>query len=45
MLYGVDRSTIIRAAGEIRPLLGARGFAVPGQPGPRLTTLAAAQDL
>ena len=32
-LYGVDRSTITRAVGEIRPLLAARGFAVPGEPG------------
>jgi hypothetical protein len=38
--YGVHRSTITRAAGEIRPLLAARGFAVPGQPGLRLRTLA-----
>jgi len=40
VFYGVDRSTITRAAGEIRPLLAARGFAVPGQPGLRLKTLA-----
>jgi hypothetical protein len=39
-LYGVGRSTITRAIGEIRPLLAARGFAVPGEPGPRLKTLA-----
>jgi hypothetical protein len=32
VFYGVDRSTITRAAGEIRPLLARRGFAVPGQP-------------
>ena len=38
--YGVHRSTITRAVGEIRPLLAARGFAVPGQPGLRLRTLA-----
>ena len=31
VLYGVDRSTITRAVGEIRPLLAARGFAVPGK--------------
>ena len=37
---GVDRSTITRAAGEVRPLLAARGFAVPGEPGVRLRTLA-----
>jgi hypothetical protein len=35
---GVHRSTITRAVGEIRPLLAARGFAVPGQPGLRLQT-------
>ena len=39
-LYQVDRSTITRAIGEIRPLLAARGFAVPGRPGLRLRTLA-----
>jgi hypothetical protein len=39
-LYGVDRSTITRAVGEIRPLLAARGFAVPDEPGVRLRTLA-----
>ena len=37
---GVHRSTITRAAGEIRPLLAQRGFAVPGRPGLRLRTLA-----
>lgn len=36
----VDRSTITRAVHEIRPLLAARGFAVPGKPGLRLRTLA-----
>ncbi|MFD3469744.1 transposase family protein [Streptomyces sp. NPDC058682] len=36
-LYGAARSTISRAMGEIRPLLAARGFAVPGL---RLRTLA-----
>jgi hypothetical protein len=36
----VDRSTITRAVGEVRPLLARRGFAVPGQPGLRLRTLA-----
>jgi hypothetical protein len=40
VFYGVDRSTITRAVGEIRPLLAARGFAVPGHPGLRLHTLA-----
>jgi len=39
-LYGVDRSTVTRAVREIRPLLAARGFAVPGEPGLRLRTLA-----
>ena len=40
LFYEVDRSTITRAVGEIRPLLAARGFAVPGKPGLRLRTLA-----
>jgi hypothetical protein len=40
VFYGVHRSTITRAVGEIRPLLAQRGFAVPGQPGLRLATLA-----
>ena len=40
VFYGVDRSAITRAVGEVRPLLAARGFAVPGQPGLRLRTLA-----
>jgi DDE superfamily endonuclease/Helix-turn-helix of DDE superfamily endonuclease len=40
LFYGVDRSTITRAVQEIRPLLAARGFAVPGRPGLRLHTLA-----
>ncbi|MGH3226857.1 MAG: transposase family protein [Streptosporangiaceae bacterium] len=39
-LYRVDRSTVTRAIGEIRPLLAARGFAVPGRPDLRLRTLA-----
>ena len=39
-LHGVHRSTVTRAIGEIRPLLAARGFAVPAQPGVRLRTLA-----
>jgi hypothetical protein len=40
VFYGVHRSTITRAVGEIRPLLAARGFAVPGASGLRLHTLA-----
>jgi hypothetical protein len=40
VFYGVHRSTITRAVGEIRPLLAQRGFAVPGEPGLRLHTLA-----
>jgi hypothetical protein len=40
VFYRVDRSTITRAVHEIRPLLAERGFAVPGQPGLRLKTLA-----
>ncbi len=40
VFYGVHRSTITRAVGEVRPLLARRGFAVPGQPGLRLRTLA-----
>ena len=39
-MYGVGRSTVSRAIGEVRPLLAARGFAVPGEPGIRLRTLA-----
>ena len=39
-LHGVHRSTVTRAIGEIRPLLAARGFAVPAQSGVRLRTLA-----
>lgn len=39
-LYGVDRSTVTRAVHEIRPLLAARGFAVPDRPELRLRTLA-----
>jgi hypothetical protein len=38
--YGVDRSTITRAIHELRPLLAARGFAVPGKGELRLRTLA-----
>ncbi|GAA1265609.1 hypothetical protein GCM10009646_61590 [Streptomyces aureus] len=40
VFYGVDRSTITRAVHEVRPLLAARGFAVPGEPHVRLHTLA-----
>src|SRR5260370_27835513 len=36
----MDRSPITRAVHELRPLLAARGLAVPGQPGLRLRTLA-----
>jgi hypothetical protein len=38
-LYGVDRSTISGAIRQIRPLLAARGFAVPHRPGIRVRTL------
>ncbi len=38
-LCRVDRSTVTRAIREIRPLLAARGFAVPGHPELRLRTL------
>lgn len=40
LFYNVDRATITRGVGEIRPLLAARGFAVPGKPDLRLRTLA-----
>ena len=40
VLFGVDRCTVTRAIGEVRPLLARRGFAVPDQPGLRLRTLA-----
>lgn len=39
-LYGVHRATVTRAVHEVRPLLAARGFAVPGSPDVRLRTLA-----
>jgi hypothetical protein len=39
LLYGVDRSTVTRAVGEVRRLLAGRGFAVPERPGVRLRTL------
>ncbi|MET9135006.1 transposase family protein [Streptomyces antibioticus] len=38
-LYRVDRSTVSGAIREVRPLLAARGFAVPDRPGLRLRTL------
>ena len=38
-LFGVDRSTVSGAVRQIRPLLAARGFAVPERPGTRLRTL------
>jgi len=40
LFYGVDRQAITRAVHEIRPLLARRGFAVPGNSGLRLRTLA-----
>jgi DDE superfamily endonuclease len=40
LFYGVDRSTVTRAVHEVRPLLAARGFAVPAAPDLRLRTLA-----
>jgi hypothetical protein len=36
--FGVDRSTVTRAIGQVRPLLAGRGFATPA--GVRLHTLA-----
>lgn len=39
-LYSLERSTITRAIGEIRPLLAERGFSVPDRTGVRLRTLA-----
>ncbi|MFJ6686911.1 transposase family protein [Streptomyces werraensis] len=38
LLFGVDRSTVTRAIGEIRALLASRGCAVPDRPGLRLHT-------
>ncbi|MEU9190768.1 transposase family protein [Streptomyces sp. NPDC048484] len=38
-LYRVDRSTVSGAIRELRPLLVARDFALPGRPGLRLHTL------
>lgn len=40
LLFGVDRSTVTRAIGEVRGLLAGRGCAVPDRPGLRLRTLA-----
>lgn len=39
LTYEVGSSTISRAICEMRPLLAARGFAVPDRPGVRLGTL------
>ncbi|MEU7230146.1 transposase family protein [Streptomyces chrestomyceticus] len=39
LLYGVDRSTVTRAVGEVHCLLAERGFAVPDRPDLRLRTL------
>ncbi|WP_412075591.1 transposase family protein [Streptomyces xanthophaeus] len=38
-LFAVDRSTVSEAVRQVRPLLAARGFAVPDRPGLRLRTL------
>jgi hypothetical protein len=38
-LYAVDRSTVSGAVRQVRPLLAARGFAVPDRPGLRIRTL------
>ncbi|MFE5113451.1 transposase family protein [Streptomyces sp. NPDC056663] len=38
-LYGVDPSTVSAAIREVRPLLAARGFAIPDRPGLRIRTL------
>jgi hypothetical protein len=39
-LFAVDRSTVSEAVRQVRPLLAARGFAVPDRAGLRLKTLA-----
>lgn len=39
-LFAVDRSTVSEAIRQVRPLLGARGFAVPDRAGLRLKSLA-----
>jgi hypothetical protein len=38
-MFRVDRSTVSGAICEVRPLLAARGFAVPDRPGLRLRTM------
>ncbi|MEU9455075.1 transposase family protein [Streptomyces sp. NPDC048277] len=38
-LYRVDRSAVSVAVRQVRPLLAARGFAVPDRPGVRIRTL------
>ncbi|WP_434600090.1 helix-turn-helix domain-containing protein [Streptomyces sp. A5-4] len=38
-LFDVDRSTVSEAIRQVRPLLAARGFAVPDRAGLRLKTL------
>ncbi|MDJ0340494.1 transposase [Streptomyces sp. H10-C2] len=40
VLFEVSASTVDRAVAEVRPLLAARGFAIPDRPGIRLRTLA-----
>jgi hypothetical protein len=40
VLFDVDQATICRAVRQVRPLLAARGHAVPARPGVRLKTLA-----
>jgi hypothetical protein len=40
VLYDVARSTVTRAAHEIRPLMATRGFAVPMEDEPCLHTMA-----
>lgn len=39
VLFGIDRSTVTRAVGEVRRPLAERGSAVPDRPGLRLRTL------
>ncbi len=39
LLFGVDRSTLTRAVGEVHTFLAERGCAVPDRPGLRLRTL------
>ncbi|MFI5825405.1 transposase family protein [Streptomyces rishiriensis] len=45
VLYGVDRPTVTRAVHEVRPLLAALGFAVPGHPDLPLHTCPARRPL